>query len=102
MHEQKLTLVVKPEHEVIRSDIFRLEETLQVSENALHVADSRARLTDNPRQSQNHSLLSSDRISREIAIAASFQILPTSNISWRRLRIFPSSFSSYRGVKLII
>ena len=95
----KLTLVVKPEDEVVRGDVFRLEETLQVSENALHVADSKARLTDNLRQSQNHNLLSSsDRISREIAaIGTSFQILLTSNIHLRSLRIFPTLYSSYVG-----
>ena len=99
VHQQKLTLVVKPEDEVVRGDVFRLEETLQVSENALHVADSKARLTDNLRQSQNHNLLSSsDRISREIAaIGTSFQILLTSNIHLRSLRIFPTLYSSYVG-----
>ena len=78
---------MKPEHEVVRGYIFRLEETLQVSEHALHIAVSKARLTEDHPQSQNHSLLSSAsararRIEyhvREIA-ATAFQILPISDI----------------------
>ena len=78
---------MKPEHEVVRGYIFRLEETLQVSEHALHIAVSKARLTEDHPQSQNHSLLSSAsarrieyHVSEIAATATAFQILPISDI----------------------